>query len=92
MASTLRLRITGRVQGVGFRAWAIGRAVEFGLRGWVRNRGDGSVEALATGAAACIAAFAAACRNGPSGARVSEVLTSPAEDDGSTGFTARPTL
>ena len=92
MVSTMRLVITGRVQGVGFRAWAIGRATELGLRGWVRNRADGSVEALATGADDRITAFAAVCRAGPRAARVAEVAIEAAEDDGSSGFTARPSL
>ena len=47
---TVRLRITGGVQGVGYRIWATRTASGLGLRGWVRNRSDGSVEALATGA------------------------------------------
>ena len=44
-----RLRITGRVQGVGYRVWALRMASRLGLRGWVRNRSDGSVEALVIG-------------------------------------------
>ncbi len=43
---TVRLRITGKVQGIGYRAWVIDSAETLGLRGWVRNRLDGSVEAL----------------------------------------------
>jgi acylphosphatase len=50
---TLRLRITGRVQGVGYRLWATRTAARLGLRGWVRNRSDGSVEVLATGIPDC---------------------------------------
>ena len=89
---SVRLRITGRVQGVGYRAWAIDTARRLGLRGWVRNRADGSVEALATGHDDALAAMIEACREGPPAARVAEVAASDAEDDGSSGFTPKPTL
>ena len=85
---TVRLRITGNVQGVGYRIWATRTAAGLGLRGWVRNRLDGSVEALATGAPEQIAVLIEACRRGPYGARVAEVTAVPNEDDGSIGFTA----
>jgi acylphosphatase len=88
---TVRLRITGRVQGVGYRLWAMRTAARLGLRGWVRNRSDGSVEALVTGDPEAVAAMIEACRNGPPGARVAEVAAAPDEDDGSLGFDARPT-
>jgi acylphosphatase len=88
---TVRLRVTGRVQGVGYRIWATRAADAFGLRGWVRNRVDGSVEALATGAPDTVAALVEACRQGPHGARVAAVIVADAEDDGSLGFTALPT-
>jgi acylphosphatase len=85
MQST-RLRITGRVQGVGYRAWAIETAARLGLRGWVRNRSDGSVEALVIGAEDAVAAMIEACRDGPFAARVTEVLITEADDDGSDRF------
>jgi len=88
---TVRLRITGRVQGVGYRIWATRTAEALGLRGWVRNRFDGSVEALAIGAPDTVAALVEACRQGPFGARVAAVTVTEAEDDGSLGFTALPT-
>jgi acylphosphatase len=84
---TVRLRITGRVQGVGYRLWATHIAACLGLRGWVRNRSDGSVEVLATGILENVAALVEACRQGPSGARVTAVTVADAEDDGSIGFT-----
>ena len=87
-----RLHITGRVQGVGYRAWALQRASQLGLRGWVRNRSDGSVEALVIGEDDAVARMIEACREGPFGARVSDVAISDAEDDGSVGFTAKSTL
>jgi acylphosphatase len=90
--NTVRLRITGNVQGVGYRIWAVRTAAGLGLRGWVRNRLDGSVEALATGAPEQIAVLIEGCRRGPYGARVAEVTAVPDEDDGSIGFiTAVPT-
>jgi acylphosphatase len=90
--STVRLRITGRVQGVGYRAWAVQEATRLGVSGWVCNRRDGSVEAVITGDEDRVAAMIAACRDGPYAARVAAVSTEEARDDGSTGFTARPTV
>ena len=91
LETTVRLRITGEVQGVGYRIWASRTAAGLGLRGWVRNRFDGSVEVLATGAADAVAAMVEACRRGPGAARVAAVTVSDAEDDGSRGFGALPT-
>ena len=87
---SVRLWITGEVQGVGYRIWATRTAAGLGLRGWVRNRFDGSVDVLATGAADVIAAMVEACRHGPRAARVAVVTVSDAEDDGSRGFSALP--
>jgi acylphosphatase len=87
----LRLRITGQVQQVGYRAWAIEAARRLSLRGWVRNRSDGAVELFAAGPADSVAALVAACRRGPAAARVAEVTVADADDDGSIGFTARAT-
>ena len=88
----VRLRIEGRVQGVGYRWWAVGEARARDLEGWVRNRADGSVELLAIGPEAAIDALAQACAAGPPGARVSAVVRSEAEDDGSHGFNERTTV
>ncbi|HWI26104.1 MAG TPA: acylphosphatase [Stellaceae bacterium] len=90
--SALRLVITGRVQGVGFRAWTCREARRRGLRGWVRNLSDGSVEALAVGDSEALEALAETCRRGPALAQVSAVDRHPAEDDGSAGFSERPTV
>jgi len=68
-----RLVVTGRVQGVGYRAWARETARSLGLRGWVRNMTDGTVEALAGGPEAKVQAFIAACRQGPAAAVVRSV-------------------
>jgi acylphosphatase len=62
--------IRGRVQGVGFRAWTEVTALERGLEGWVRNRRDGSVEAVFVGPGHAVAAMIEECRRGPPGARV----------------------
>ncbi len=70
----VRLRIRGRVQGVWFRGWACQQAIARGLAGWVRNRRDGSVEALLVGPPDAVAAMIAACRHGPTHARVDEVV------------------
>jgi len=88
---SVRLQITGRVQGVGYRAWAIETARRLGLRGWVRNRMDGAVEALVIGEDDPVAAMIEACREGPFAARVTEVAVEEAADDGSDGFRPRPT-
>jgi acylphosphatase len=92
MASVaLRLVIRGRVQGVGFRWWAVRQARSLGLSGWVRNRRDGSVELLAVGHDDACRQLADACAEGPAEAAVAAVERSPAEDDGSVGFEARET-
>jgi len=70
---TRHVVVRGRVQGVGFRAWAEYTALERGLQGWVRNRRDGSVEALFVGPADIVAAMIAACKQGPPGARVEAI-------------------
>jgi len=62
--------IRGRVQGVGFRAWTEITALERGIEGWVRNRRDGSVEALFAAPDERVAAMIEDCRIGPPGARV----------------------
>jgi acylphosphatase len=85
------LRIEGRVQGVWYRGWAVAEAERRGLRGWVRNRSDGSVEALLIGAENTVADMIAACRRGPPAARVSAVIERAALDDGCLGFRQRPT-
>jgi acylphosphatase len=88
----LRLVIIGRVQGVGFRAWTCREARRRAVRGWVRNRRDGSVEALVIGDSAAVEAIVEACASGPALAEVRELARHPAEDDGSAGFHERPTL
>ena len=89
--SAKRLVIAGRVQGVGFREWMMTHARLLGLAGWVRNRADGSVEILASGAAEVLAALIEACGRGPASARVSELAIAEDRDERGVGFVARPT-
>jgi acylphosphatase len=80
-ASARRFVISGRVQGVGYRDAAVQAAFECGVFGWVRNRRDGTVEALAQGQADALERFAAWCRRGPPLARVTQVVASDADVD-----------
>jgi acylphosphatase len=76
-----RVTITGRVQGVGYRAWVEHQARARGLEGWVRNRRDGGVEALFAGPADAVSDMIALCRRGPSPAHVDAVHDEPAGSD-----------
>jgi acylphosphatase len=87
-----RFVIRGRVQGVGYRHSMVDAARALGLSGWVRNRGDGTVEALVQGEAASIDAIVAWCRRGPPAARVAGlVATEEAVDSSLERFGHRPT-
>ncbi|HEU0100255.1 MAG TPA: acylphosphatase [Allosphingosinicella sp.] len=77
-----RVRIYGRVQGVFFRNWTMGRARSLGVRGWVRNRLDGSVELEAYGEAEAVDALVAACRDGPPAALVERIESEIVEGEG----------
>src|SRR4051812_14195450 len=82
MSDTIRhVTITGRVQGVGYRAWVDYEARAHGLEGWVRNRRGGSVEALFAGPADVMSEMVAHCRRGPSSARVENVDDEPGSRD-----------
>ena len=88
---SVRVRITGRVQGVCYRAWAQDNAKALGLDGWVRNRRDGAVEALFSGSAGQVFEMLARCRKGPPLAFVEDVAII---EDGATalpGFRVLPT-
>jgi acylphosphatase len=76
-----RVVISGRVQAVGYRAWTEMAALELGLEGWVRNRRDGTVEALLAGPADDVAAMIEACRQGPPGSRVEAIDQQEATQD-----------
>ena len=87
-----RLTISGRVQGVGYRYWAIDTARRLGLTGWVRNRHDGAVEALIVGEEDAVGQMIEACRRGPPAARVDEIDVDPVDlDILPDGFTQLPT-
>jgi acylphosphatase len=76
----VRLTIRGRVQGVGYRAFVDDEASARGLKGWVRNRRDGAVEALVAGEPQAVEAMIAACRRGPRSARVDAVEIAEADE------------
>ncbi|MGV3652963.1 MAG: acylphosphatase [Noviherbaspirillum sp.] len=87
-----RLRIRGVVQGVGYRAGFARQAQRLGLSGWVRNRLDGSVEALVAGDAAALEQILDWARRGPPAARVNDVEVAEAGDAAAAGgFEVRPT-
>lgn len=88
----VRLVIAGKVQGVGYRWWTVGEARRLRLDGWVRNRADGTVEALVIGPEDAIGQIERACWRGPGGSHVTAVEPREAEDDGSRGFRQKPTL
>ena len=78
--------IHGRVQGVWFRAWTSGEAQKLGLDGWVRNRIDGTVEAVFAGPEAQVEAMLLKCKSGPPLARVDRIETQPANVPDQAGF------
>ena len=87
----VRFRVTGLVQGVAFRASARHVGASLGLQGWVRNRGDGSVEGHAQGDPGTVEALVDWCREGPPGARVDGLTCEPVPVDSTlTGFSIRP--
>lgn len=90
MTVTCRLRIHGRVQGVGFRHYMTREARKRGVAGWVRNRVDGTVEAIVQGSREAVDGLIAWARHGPPSAHVTQVQVSP--DDGEfESFSQKPT-
>jgi acylphosphatase len=85
------LRIEGRVQGVGYRDWMRREAERLGLQGWVRNRPDGSVQALVAGEEGAVQELLIACRRGPLMARVDRIDEALTEPPGEPGFRKMPT-
>jgi len=90
--TAVRAVIAGRVQGVWYRGWTVEQATARGLSGWVRNRSDGSVEALFAGPADRVESMLAACRSGPPMAVVRGIETEPAGDPGHGPFEQRATV
>ncbi|XP_022977761.1 uncharacterized protein LOC111477968 [Cucurbita maxima] len=85
-AKTVRVVIKGRVQGVFYRDWTVENAKELGLKGWVRNRRDGSVEALFSGRPESVTEMEQRCRRGPPTAMVTGFQVFPSSDDPGPGF------
>jgi acylphosphatase len=84
------LVVHGSVQGVGYR-WSLAReARRLGARGWVRNRADGTVEAVVEGTPDVVEALVGWCRSGPAGAEVSSVDVTGEEPEDLTGFSIEP--
>lgn len=87
----VRVCISGRVQGVWYRGWTVDQARALGLQGWVRNRTNGTVEALFAGPADRVRKMVEACRQGPAAAQVDSVDESGAAAPAEEGFRQLPT-
>ncbi len=88
---TVTVRIEGRVQGVFYRTWTEDTARMLGLDGWVRNRRDGSVEAVFSGPAAQVDAMLRRCAKGPRDAEVTNVIVTDEGGAPPSGFKVLPT-
>ncbi len=84
--------IRGVVQGVWYRAWMKEQALQLGVTGWVRNRRDGTVEALISGRPEAVAELIARCHAGPPAARVERVEVKEREEAPPASFEQRPTV
>ncbi|MDD9875966.1 MAG: acylphosphatase [Magnetovibrio sp.] len=84
--------VSGRVQGVWFRGWTKQQTAARNLRGWVRNRRDGTVEAVFAGNPEDIESMLAACRRGPPAAKVVDLRATPAPLPNDIGFSHLPTV
>ena len=89
MDKAVSVRVTGRVQGVAFRWYAVQEAERLGVRGWIRNEPDESVAGHFEGPADAVDALVAWCRHGPSYASVRHVAVTEARATGSAEFTIR---
>ncbi|HVU22067.1 MAG TPA: acylphosphatase [Rhizomicrobium sp.] len=90
--TSLRLRVEGFVQAVGYRNFIIEEATRLGLDGWVRNRSDGTVEIMVSGATKTVEALVAASMRGPAGSTVKNVELHNAEAPAEKGFHRRPSM
>jgi acylphosphatase len=86
------LRIEGFVQAVGYRNYVMGEAARLGVDGWIRNRSDGTVEALVSGPNAAVEELIGLCMKGPPGARVANVEMRKVEAATEKGFHRRPAV
>jgi acylphosphatase len=89
---TRRLAITGRVQNVFYRDWLTEQAQGIGITGWVRNRADGSVEAMVSGSSEMIEAIVAKARQGSPASRVADVAVEDAPEQVFERFEKKPTV
>lgn len=89
--TSLRVKIEGFVQGVGYRHFAITEARRLGLDGWVRNVFDGTVELLVSGPNAPVEEFIGCCMRGPSGAKVTNLELHRADPPARKGFSLATT-
>jgi len=87
-----RIHVKGKVQGVWYRGWTIDQANELGLDGWVRNRIDGSVEAVVAGPADKVEALIVRCHAGPPAARVDKVTVEDIAGTVAAGFIQKATI
>ena len=90
--TSLRLKVEGFVQAVGYRHFAIEEATKLDLDGWIRNRADGTVEILISGGTKAVEAFVAAAMRGPTGSRVKNVELHNAQPPEEKGFHRRPSV
>ena len=90
--TTFKLRITGQVQGVGFRDWVIEEAKKLELDGWVRNRSDGSVELMISGPDKSVQAMLRVCTHGPEEAAVANIDILNEKIPPPKGFVRKPTI
>lgn len=88
----VKARIYGHVQGVWYRGWVQSKAQPLGLFGWVRNREDGTVEALLCGPPHVVDRMLALCMRGPELARVDRIETEPAQGIAAKRFEVKPTV
>jgi len=89
---TVHLRIEGKVQGVWYRAWTRDTATELGLNGWVRNRMDGSVEAIVSGDETTVDQLIEKCHQGPPAARVHKITATGSDESVKVGFVQERTI
>jgi len=88
----LRVRVEGQIQGVGYRDFVVDMATRMGVQGWIRNRSDGTVEALVSGKNSDVKRLIGQMTLGPKGARVTSYELHRAEPANQPGFNKRPTL